>query len=138
MDLINCRSCGKLFKYVGGSEICPTCALVFEERFQLVKEYIYDHPLVGAQQVAKEFDISVNTIYRWVREERLEFSKESAFGLPCECCGEKIRTGKYCETCKHKLQKGLSDVYKTKPVNVEKKKSPDNPRMRFPSYGAES
>ncbi|BBF44035.1 flagellar protein [Lachnospiraceae bacterium KM106-2] len=130
MEVINCRCCGKLFQYQSGQPICPRCASVLEERFKLVKEYIYDHPEVGAAEVAKEFDMSVSTIYRWVREERLEFSQNSAFGLPCECCGEKIKIGRYCKKCKNELKNHFSDAYK-KVEKKKKEKEINSPKMRF-------
>lgn len=136
MKLLNCRSCGKIFYYAVGPELCPHCVSVFEERFQMVKEYIYDHPHAGAHEVAKEFDISVQTIYRWVKEERLEFSQESAVGIPCECCGRQIKSGRFCEACKLKLAHGLEHAYGDNDQSgaVQQQSRSGNARMRIQHY----
>ncbi len=130
MEISCCTYCGKLFHSFEGQRYCPRCISVLEERFKLVKEYIYEHPEATAPEVAKEFDISIRTIYRWVREERLAFSEKSGFGLPCQSCGETINMGRYCPKCKLKLRNNLSNAYKSKPVE-NKRTSADYPKMRF-------
>lgn len=130
MEVINCRSCGKLFNYFGGSHICAKCANLLEEKFKAVKEYIYEHPEAGVNVISQEMDVSVGTIHRWVREERLEFSPKSNFGLPCDGCGETIKIGRYCGKCRNDLKNRFSDLYKQKEFE-KKQKGNSNPKMRF-------
>ena len=131
MDVRNCKSCGKLFNYLSGPPLCPRCMKALDEKFEQVKEYIYDHPKVDMQEVSEVFDVSIPQIKQWIREERLAFSEDSMIGLECERCGATIRTGRFCKSCKDKMAKGLSELYpEAKPV--EKSKDPrENPRMRF-------
>lgn len=132
MDVRNCKSCGKLYNYFGGQPLCPTCLNSLEDTFRLVKQYIYDHPECGVQEVAEEFDVTVQTIHRWIREERLSFSDRSDLGLECEGCGILIKTGRYCKECKDRLANKLDSVYKKPKKEPEKKKTQGtNPKMRY-------
>lgn len=131
MEVRNCKNCGKMFNYIG-KPICPTCEKRLEDKFQEVKQYVKEHKEASITEVAEENEVSVNQIKRWVRQERLAFSDESMVGLECENCGAMIKTGRFCESCKQKLQNNLSSVIKKKPEPVVKKKQESNPaKMRF-------
>ncbi len=131
MEVRNCKNCGKMFNYIG-KPICPTCEKRLEDKFQEVKQYVKEHREASITEVAEENEVSVNQIKRWVRQERLAFSDESMVGLECENCGAMIKTGRFCESCKQKLQNNLSSVIKKKPEPVVKKKQESNPaKMRF-------
>lgn len=132
MDVRNCKSCGKLYNYFGGAPLCPTCLNNLEDKFKQVKEYIYDHPECGVQEVADEFEISVQVIHRWIREERLSFSENSDIGLACESCGIMIRTGRYCKPCKDKLANTLGSIYKRElPVQEKPTSKSVHHKMRY-------
>lgn len=102
MDVRNCKGCSRLFNYIGGQQLCPECIKALDIKFDQVRDYVYDHPRAGMQQVAEENDVSIAQIKRWIREERLAFSDDAQVGLECEGCGKMIRTGRFCETCKAK------------------------------------
>jgi predicted amidophosphoribosyltransferase len=133
MDVRNCKGCGKLFNYIQGPPLCPTCARALDAKFEEVKEYVYDHPRVGIQEVSEVFDVSVAQIKQWIREERLSFAEDSMIGIDCEGCGVSIKTGRFCKQCKDKLARGFKDLYhksepKPQPKRVDSK---DSARMRF-------
>lgn len=131
MEVRNCKNCGKMFNYIG-KPICPTCEKRLEDKFQEVKQYVKEHKEASITEVAEENEVSVNQIKRWVRQERLAFSDESMVGLECENCGALIKTGRFCESCKLKLQNNLSSVIKKKPEpQVNKKRESDSAKMRF-------
>ena len=133
MDVRNCKSCGRLFNYMTGPNLCPTCMASLEAKFDEVKEYIYDHPRVGIQEVSEVFDVSVAQIKQWIREERLAFAEDSMIGLECEGCGVTIKTGRFCKECKDKLAKGFKELY-TAPVekNIAKAKdTKEKEKMRY-------
>lgn len=130
MDVRNCRGCGRLFNYIGGAPMCPSCLKELEDKFAVVKQYIYDNPSASVQQVAEKNDVSIQQIHRWVREERLTFSENSLVGIQCENCGAMIRTGRYCPACKEKMANVLGNAYK-KQEEPKKKDLRDNPKMRF-------
>jgi len=131
MDVKNCKGCGKLFNFISGPPLCPSCAKLLDTKFEEVKEYVYDHPHVGIQEVSEELEVTVSQIKQWIREERLAFSEDSMIGLECEGCGTTIKTGRFCKLCKDKLTRGLNDMY-PKDIPVQRQKdSRENPKMRF-------
>ena len=134
MDVRNCKSCGKLYNYISGQPpLCNTCLKLLEEKFAVVKEYIYNHPGAGMQEVAEENDVSTMQIQKWIREERLAFSEDSVVGIECENCGTMIKTGRFCKACKDKLVNNLGSLYKEEEPQPKKfsLKDNQNPKMRF-------
>lgn len=132
MDVRNCKGCGKLFNYISGPPLCPTCAKALDAKFEEVKAYVYEHPRVDIQEVAEVFEISVAQIKQWIREERLSFADDSMIGLDCEKCGAIIRTGRYCKACKDKLAKGFQELYPSpKPPSLKPQDTKTSARMRF-------
>lgn len=133
MEVITCKSCGKIFNYISGSRVCPQCVKKMDEKFVEVKKYVYDHPKIGIDELAEEMDVSIRQIKRWVKEERLCFSEDSPVGIECENCGTLIKTGRFCKECKGKLSNGLKDAAgMNRPVAAApvKKGSKEN-KMRF-------
>lgn len=132
MEVRNCKGCGKIFNYLSGPPLCPTCAKALDTKFQEVKEYVYDHPRVDMQEVSEVFEVSITQIKQWIRDERLSFAEDSMIGIDCESCGVTIKTGRFCKSCKDKLSKGFSDLYSEKKLPIQQKKdSRENPKMRF-------
>ena len=87
MEVRNCRSCGRLFNYMGGAPLCPACQKKLEEKFQEVKAFLEENPNSSVETVAEELDVSVKQIRQWIREERLSLSVAGADGIVCETCG---------------------------------------------------
>lgn len=136
MEVKNCKGCGRLFNYLSGPPLCPSCVKALDLKFEEVKEYVYDHPRCDMQQVSEECQVPVQQIKQWIREERLSFADDSLIGIDCEGCGVTIKTGRFCKACKDKLAKGLNDLYPTdKPMIRRKKDSRENPKMRFLNQG---
>ena len=134
MNVRNCRKCGKLFNYVMGPFICPSCRESLEEDFQRVKEYVRANPGATINVVSEVCNVSVSQIHQWLREERLELTEGSAISLACEVCGALIKSGKYCEKCKRELTMGLKEV--SRPAAPQVKEPAPEPgrekgRMRF-------
>ncbi|MBR4725521.1 MAG: flagellar protein [Lachnospiraceae bacterium] len=134
MEVRTCRSCGKLYNYLGRTTpMCPACMKALEEKFQIVKEYIRDNPGANIQQVSDDTEVAVKVIKQWVREERLTFAEGSGVGLECENCGASILTGRFCANCKNKVandMNGILEANRPKPV-VEEKKRDASAKMRF-------
>ncbi len=40
MEVITCKGCGKLFNYIQGQRICPSCQKKVEDKFVEVKKYV--------------------------------------------------------------------------------------------------
>lgn len=107
MEVKACKSCGRLFNYITGPARCPVCMELLEKKFQQVKEYIWSNKTASLQQISEDNDVSINQLRQWVREERLSFSDDSPVGMECEICGATIKTGRFCNNCKGKLNENL-------------------------------
>lgn len=130
MDVRNCRTCGRIFNYLSGPPICPNCQKALDEKFDIVKEYIYKNQNASVTEVASAGDVSVAQINQWIREERLSFSETSSIGIDCENCGTLIRTGRFCKSCKEELSRDLKAAYPTSPT-INRNKSSKDAKMRF-------
>ena len=110
MNIRNCRSCGKIFNYITGAPICPSCRETAEAKFQEVKEYIREHRGAGIAEVAEACEVEVSQIRQWLRDERLEVTEDSVLFLNCESCGAPIRCGRFCDKCKSGITKEFKAV----------------------------
>jgi predicted amidophosphoribosyltransferase len=122
MNVKNCVRCGRIFNYIGGEPICVSCKSELNDLFEVTKRYIRDNPSANIAQVAEDCKVSIKLIHQWVREERLIFAEGSAIGVECEICGENIRTGRYCEKCKHDIQHNLNGAYDKDTDKMKKEK----------------
>lgn len=132
MEVKNCRSCGRLFNYLGGGYIlCPVCMEELDNKFKTVKQYIREHPKATMYEISQENDVTIPQIERWVREERLVFSEDSPIGIECENCGATIKSGRFCAKCKDNVARGLGSLYREKAYEPPKKSGGDKAKMRF-------
>lgn len=124
-DVRNCKWCGRIFNYIGGLGICPSCREMDEENYRRVKQYLYDYPGASISQISNELEVSVSRIKDYLRDGRLEIVGESAnLFLECERCGKSIKTGKYCDDCERELRVGLRNTAESIKV------TPDEEEMR--------
>lgn len=100
MPLANCKECGRLFVKVT-SDICPDCQRKEEEEFNLVKEYLKNHPNANLSEIMEATGVSENRISKFIRIGRLSIKPT------CEACGKPIDSGRFCPECRLKL---LSEV----------------------------
>lgn len=134
MNVRNCRNCGRIFNYIAGPHICPSCREKQEAKFQEVKEYIREHKGAGINEVAEACEVDIGQIHQWLREERLEVTEDSPIQLTCENCGAFIRSGRFCDKCTNSVAQGFQSVLNANaPKQPELKKKPEkeNPKMRF-------
>lgn len=130
MEVRNCKQCGRLYNYVGGTykNLCPACADKIEAKFVSAKTYIEENPGASINEVSEAVEINVKQIEKWVREERLFFADDSPIGIPCEKCGKTIKTGRYCHDCATALEDTFKEMYRT---DTTVKKTPRDNKMRF-------
>lgn len=120
METINCKNCGRLFLYQCGLHYCSKCLGILEEKFEKVKDYLYDNPGASIQRIAEVNDVTKQQVIKWVREERLEFTADSLVTVDCEICGTMIRTGRFCKSCKNDLAQKLGKAF-NQPIPEEVK-----------------
>lgn len=130
MDIMNCRSCGRLFNYLSGPQICPNCKSNMEKKFAQVKQYIEDNPGVTMNEVCENNDVSRRQVEMWVREERLSFSTAEGSGIGCKRCGKPIASGNYCDKCKKIMANTLNEFYKDD-TKLKAWNTSSNGKMRF-------
>lgn len=132
MEVRNCRTCRRLFNYLGGPNICPECKDELERKFAKVKNYVFDNPAASMQDIADDNEVSLNQIRDWIKEGRLELASGSPIKLTCEQCGGPILTGRFCVQCKAKMADGLAKALGKPDVPTQdvKEKGPGN-KMRF-------
>lgn len=104
MEVKNCSKCRKLFQYLSGPPLCPSCKEAEEKEFQDVKAYLKEHPKATITEVSETLEISVDKITRFLKEGRLEIAPGSAIILECERCGTPVTSGRYCAMCSNKLE----------------------------------
>ncbi|MCT4596756.1 MAG: flagellar protein [Vallitalea sp.] len=131
MDIRNCVKCGKIYNYINGIPMCPTCKSHLEDQFQVTKKYIRDNPSATIVQISEECEVPIKLIHQWIREERLIFSKDSQIGIECEICGSSIRTGRFCDVCKHDLHNNLDDALKKQTFVEELSKRREENKMWY-------
>ena len=129
MDVRNCKRCKKLIDF-NGSSLCPACEKEMEDKFFEVRKYIMDNPTATMPTVAEENQVPIQQIKKWIKEERLSFTKASGMSFSCEKCGRAILTGRYCSECKKSVTNTFSALY-AEPEVVREKKKAENAKMRF-------
>lgn len=126
MEVQVCKNCRRMFKYMYGPELCPECIKLTakdettkfskdstailnkmltqeEEKYDQVRDYIMLHPKATIVQISEENGISPMKLLDWIREDRFEFSEDSKDAwFVCIGCGVKIKSGRYCNSCKIK------------------------------------
>ena len=110
-DVRNCRKCGKIFSYMGGTPICQACKQLDEEDFKRVKDYLYKNPGSNMGQISEELEISVEKIKRFLKDGRLEITSDDGnMILECETCGKAIKSGRLCDECERNLAAGFKST----------------------------
>ncbi|GHU44743.1 hypothetical protein FACS1894111_12490 [Clostridia bacterium] len=124
MEVRNCKSCKKLFNYVSGMLMCPSCKDALEKKFMKVKDFLREYPNTAIDEVAEINEVTTKQLKQWVREERLSFSDSSPVFLECENCGAPIKTGRFCGKCRQQLQNSFSGaIDRPKEKEIKKTKS---------------
>lgn len=75
MNVRNCKKCGRIFNYVSGMPICPSCREDMEKKFQEVKDYIREHKEAGITEVAEACEVEVRQIKQGKRRKAGVFSR---------------------------------------------------------------
>jgi len=133
MNVKNCRSCGRIFNYFSGPQICQVCREGLEAKFQTVKAYIQEHPGAGIREVSDACEVDPSLINQWLREERLELAEGSTMLLGCESCGAPIRSGRFCDACRYNMTMSFRGAMRSNAPKAPEpqKRDKDNPKMRY-------
>lgn len=109
MDLANCPQCGKV--YVKNIySLCPTCIKEIEGQYQKCADYLRKNRTCTMQELSEGTGVSVKQIIRFIREGRISTKDAPNVLMPCEVCGEPMKTGTICENCRSKLAKDVNNM----------------------------
>jgi len=126
-ELKNCKRCNKVFSYLAGLPICPSCAREDERIFKEVSAYIRDNPGVSLNVVAEELEISYEKLLKYVKEGRLQIlAANGEYVGFCEKCGTMIMKGKFCKSCEYHISNVLDDSKRNlqkKIIEIEKNRN---------------
>lgn len=106
-SLRNCKKCGRLFSGEGNNYLCSRCNEDIDDGFTKVRTYIYDNPTSSVKEVSAGTGVPVDDILKWIREEKIILSSNSAIGI-CERCGDATDGSRFCNKCVKELSQGLS------------------------------
>lgn len=103
-----CKQCGRIFVSYGTS-ICPNCAQEMDRIFQLIKDYIYDHPAANVIEISEKTGVEASVVLDFLKQDRLSI-RTTAELLNCESCGCAIPSGRYCKKCLDELESALNSA----------------------------
>jgi len=97
MDVINCKSCGKLVVRQS-SELCIDCIRKDHTDFEKVREFLRERRKIRTSPKDVEIGtgVSRDTVFRYIKEGRLLISEISQMEIMCENCGKPSREGTIC------------------------------------------
>jgi hypothetical protein len=98
-ELKNCSICGKVYQSNEFTNVCTNCVEHEENEFEIIREYLYTHPLASIYEVATNLDLTINKIKHFLRDGRIEVVEKNNQFLSCKTCGKPIHSGWYCEDC---------------------------------------
>ncbi|MBD5559255.1 MAG: flagellar protein [Clostridia bacterium] len=116
-----CKTCGRIFDGYGLE--CYECVEENERQFNLVKDYIWEHPKASMQEIVEDTGVNEKLIIRFLKEGRLEFDNASGL-IVCEKCGAPITGGTLCRNCKEKLSKAMDSVLPGMPAPAASEQAP--------------
>lgn len=103
-----CKKCGRIFVSYGTS-MCPNCAQEMDRIFQLIKDYIYDHPSTNVIEISEKTGVEASVVLEFLKEDRLAIKTTEKL-LVCESCGCSITSGRYCSKCLDELESALNSA----------------------------
>lgn len=106
--LRNCRRCGKLFSYFG-VPVCQECREKEERQYDVLKEYLTEHPRATVQETSKNTGVPVARITDFLRRGLLaQVTPVLKAELVCRICRKPIPSGVVvCPECHEKLQPSI-------------------------------
>ncbi|MCT4585976.1 MAG: flagellar protein [Peptostreptococcaceae bacterium] len=129
MELINCKKCGRTFGSTDGEQFCKKCREVeLDELFKVVRDYLYANPGASVEEVHDKTGIEKRVIIKFLRDERIEIVEDENALLTCQRCGVSIKTGKFCNKCKHEIDRELRSAVHDLQHKAHDRRDSDGPR----------
>lgn len=104
MEFKICENCNMIFQYKGqGDILCPACVQKDDDDCDKIKDYLIEHPNAKEAEISKATGVSLKSIDKLLKCNRIMIKGVNADLLTCKMCGLQIRSGKYCADCKRKF-----------------------------------
>ncbi len=104
--LKNCDECNRVFSHPT-RVLCQECYDQALRSYGAVRDYLKANPGATVAEVAKDTDTTVEVIYEYIRQGRLDVVPKDA-RLYCAICGTSIDKGKVCASCRNDLRNTMT------------------------------
>jgi flagellar operon protein (TIGR03826 family) len=108
LNVANCPRCGRVF-VKGIQEICPNCLKEIELQFDKCSKYLRENRGSILKDLSEATEVPIRQIIKFIREGRISIKNLPNMGYPCESCGNDIREGQICDSCRSKLAKDMTN-----------------------------
>jgi flagellar operon protein (TIGR03826 family) len=108
LNVANCPRCGRVF-VKGIQEVCPNCLKEIELQYDKCSKYLRENKGIGIRDLSEATDVPVRQITKFIREGRISIKNLPNMAYPCESCGNDIREGQICGSCRSKLAKDMTN-----------------------------
>ncbi|MEH7251815.1 flagellar protein [Neobacillus niacini] len=98
----NCPKCRKLYLRI--REICDDCYQKQDEDYLKVAVYLREYPGTTIQVLSDETAVSIAQIRHFIMIGRIIMGNFPNLSYPCETCGNMIKTGRTCSSCRDTIQ----------------------------------
>lgn len=109
MNLDYCPRCNKLYAK-NLKNMCLNCIKEIELMYEKCHRYMRENRKCSITDLSENTGVSVAQITKFIREGRLSTEHAPNMAYPCEACGEEIKSGNLCESCRKKLTKDVSNL----------------------------
>ncbi len=104
-----CQYCGGDVKKISkGTYRCLDCGQENYDYFQTVRNYLEQVGASSALEIERDTGVPRRVVEYLLKQDYLEIPRLSPMRISCERCGGSIRSGRLCELCKMKSQRGLT------------------------------
>lgn len=116
---VHCSDCGGVMVFQGVGEYkCEDCGKVEFDDYGKVRAFVEKHKGATMVDVERETGVKQKSIWKMLREERLEVTADSKTFLKCEVCGATIRSGRFCEKCKVNVNRRIEEQARAEKSNM--------------------
>lgn len=123
MPIANCAKCNKLHQQLNRSPLCPDCLDATHNHAQQVSDFIWAHPGLTVEEVAKQCELSIKDMEEMLFSGHLG-SAGAYVMFKCQSCHLKmsaqLRKGRFCPDCASKIESKMNQMEREAAVQKEK------------------
>ncbi len=122
LNVGNCPVCGKVFSKVNRS-VCPACHKEIEDQFVLCERYLRENRGATLEKLCDDTGVSIKMITKFIKEGRISIYNAPNVHIPCDICGQPMKAGLMCESCRQRLAHDVSKAVKESAMIEESKRA---------------